>query len=128
MKFIYLSIIVLAILFSTNQKIVSNVNSNLSDSTNNCIVDGEKFEGQGVKYNYLGTDVTFCCEDCQKSFKKNPAKYLKGAGLRCPVCDEDDAKTTLSTVSNGTKYYFCAKGCKTKFKKDPEAHLKKYKK
>ncbi len=128
MKFIYLSIIALAIFVSTNQKTISNVHSNISDTTEYCMVDGEKIDGQGVKYRYLSTDVKFCCEDCQKTFKKNPAKYLKGAGLRCPVCDEDDAKTSLSSVNNGVKYYFCGKGCKNKFGKDPQTHLKKYQK
>jgi len=130
MKFIYLSLIAFAILISSNQKTVSNVSFNLglTDSTEYCLVDGGKIEGQGVKYSYLNTDVKFCCEACEKTFKKNPAKHLKGAGLRCPVCDEDDAKTNLSTVSNGVKYYFCGKGCKNKFKKDPETYLKRYQK
>ncbi len=128
MKLIYLSLFTLAILISLNQKAVSNINTNLSDDPEYCIVDGEKIEGEGVKYSYLNSELKFCCESCQKTFKKNPAKYLKGVGLRCPVCDEDDAKKNLSSVTGGVKYYFCGNGCKTKFGKDPEAYLKNYRK
>lgn len=127
MKFICLFLFAFAMLFSTNQISVSNITSNIADSTENCLVCSDKIEGQGVKYKYLNKEVTFCHDGCEKSFKKNPAKFLKSAGLRCPVCDEDDAKKELSSVSGGTKYYFCSKGCKTKFGKDPEAELKKYK-
>ncbi len=128
MKFIYLSIFVFTILIFSNQNIVSNVSSILSDSTEYCIVSGEKIEGEGVKYTYLNTDIKFCCEGCQKSFQKNPAKYLSAAALRCPVCDEDDAKKDISMSTDGVKYYFCGKGCKASFGKDPQSYLKKYQK
>ena len=128
MKFIYLSMIAIAILFSLNQKTVSNVNQILSDSAEYCMVSGEKIEDEGVKYSYLGTEVKLCCEGCEKSFKKNPANYLKAGGLKCPVCDEDDAKKEISSVNDGVKYYFCGKGCKASFEKDPGEYLKNYNK
>ncbi|MDZ4712816.1 MAG: hypothetical protein SGI89_10910 [bacterium] len=128
MKIIYLSLFVIAILISLNQETVSNVSSKLSDTTEYCLVSGEKIDGEGVKYSYLNTEVKFCCESCEKSFKKNPAKYLSASGLRCSVCDEDDAKKEISEVTKGVKYYFCGKGCKAKFSEDPQAQLKKYQK
>lgn len=128
MKYIYLSLIALAILVASNQKTVLKAETNLSDSTAFCIVSGEKIEGEGVKYQYLNSELTFCCEGCEKSFKKNPDKYLSAAGLTCPVCDEDDAKKELSLMNDGVKYYFCGKGCLSNFESDPETHLKKYKK
>lgn len=128
MKFIYLSAFIFTIIIFSNRNTVSKVNSNLTDSTVYCIVSGEKIEGEGVKYNYLNSELVFCCEGCEKSFKKNPAKFLKGAGLRCPVCDEDDAKQSLFTVTHGVKYYFCGKSCKSKFEKDTQTYLKNYQK
>ncbi|MDQ3019368.1 MAG: YHS domain-containing protein [Bacteroidota bacterium] len=126
-KIIYLSVFIIAVFFSVNSKTFSDVNSVNSDSTQYCPVGGEKIEGAGVAYQYLNQEVKFCCEGCEASFKKNPAKYLKGASLRCPVCDEDDAKKTISTVNNGVKYYFCGKGCKSKFNENPDSYLNNYK-
>ncbi|MEO8446911.1 MAG: hypothetical protein ABI528_05415 [bacterium] len=128
MKIIYLSMFVIAILISLNQETVSSVSSKLSDTTEYCLVSGEKIDGEGVKYSYLNTEVKFCCESCEKSFKKNPSKYLSAAGLRCSVCDEDDAKKEFSEITDGVKYYFCSKGCQAKFSEDPQAQLKKYQK
>lgn len=128
MKFIYLSLFVITMLISLNQETVSSVSSKLSDSAEYCLVSGEKIDGEGIKYSYLNTDVKFCCESCEKSFKKNPAKYLSAAGLRCSVCDEDDASKDITAINDGVKYYFCGKGCKAKFEEDPQAQLKKYQK
>ncbi len=125
-KLIYLSFTIFAILVFTNNKTVSTLNISYSDSTEYCIVGGERIEGSGIQYKYLNKDIKFCCQGCQQAFKKNPAKYLTSAGIRCPVCDEDDAKKDLSFMNKGVKYYFCGKGCKTKFSKDPETYLKKY--
>ena len=43
-----------------------------------CVVSGEKLGemGKPVVLNYKGTEVRFCCNDCVKSFKKDPEKYL----------------------------------------------------
>ena len=127
-KIIFLSAVVFALLISSNSRTFSKLNSFVSDSTEVCIVSGEVIEGEGVKYVYLNKEVKFCCEGCEKSFKKNPAKYLGSAGLMCPVCNEDDAKADLTAVSGGVKYYFCGKGCKNKFNKDPDEFLNKYNK
>lgn len=43
-----------------------------------CVVSGEKLGemGKPVILNYQGTEVRFCCNDCVKTFKKDPEKYL----------------------------------------------------
>ena|SRR5436190_3210745 len=44
-----------------------------------CIVSGEKLGemGKPVVYVHEGREIQFCCKDCTKEFKKNPAKYVK---------------------------------------------------
>jgi hypothetical protein len=53
-----------------------------------CVVSGEKLGGDMGKpvifiykdpkiKNDPGREVRFCCPDCVKDFKKDPAKYLK---------------------------------------------------
>src|ERR1700756_1213441 len=44
-----------------------------------CVVSGEKLGemGKPVSYIYEGREVKFCCKDCIKDFKKDPAKYVK---------------------------------------------------
>lgn len=33
---------------------------------------------------YKGNRYFFCCDDCPKDFKKNPAKYAKNAHIKTP--------------------------------------------
>ena len=44
-----------------------------------CAVSDEKLGSMGkpVSYVHEGREIQFCCKDCIKSFKKNPAKYVK---------------------------------------------------
>ncbi len=44
-----------------------------------CIVSGEKLGemGKPFAFVYQGREIKLCCPDCQKDFKKNPAKYVK---------------------------------------------------
>jgi YHS domain-containing protein len=44
-----------------------------------CIVSGEKLGEMGdpVAYVHEGREIKFCCKDCVKTFKKDPAKYVK---------------------------------------------------
>ena len=44
-----------------------------------CVVSGEKLDQMGEPYVwvYQGRELKFCCKDCVKDFKKDPAKYLK---------------------------------------------------
>lgn len=125
-KIIYLTLTIFVVLAFTNNKTFSKIGKSNSDSIEYCIACADKIEGGGIKYKYLNKEVKFCSDGCKKAFSKNPAKYLAVGELRCPVCDEDDAKKDLSSMNKGVKYYFCGKGCKTKFSKDPGTHLKKY--
>jgi len=142
MKAIALALLTgLIVVFSANSFVKSSVTVNSADSTVSekestlsesesalvCPVSKETISGEGVKYDYLGQEVVFCCEGCQKSFKKNPAKYLSG-GLKDVVCGMDDGNKDINAVSGGVKYYFCNESCKEKFEKDPDQYLKEYKK
>jgi YHS domain-containing protein len=44
-----------------------------------CIVSGEKLGEMGDPYvfKYEGREIKFCCKNCVKDFKKDPAKYVK---------------------------------------------------
>ena len=44
-----------------------------------CPVSDEKLgeHGKAVKVTHEGTDIYLCCKDCQKDYKKDPAKYAK---------------------------------------------------
>ena len=44
-----------------------------------CVVSGEKLDSMGKPYVYdhEGLEVRFCCKNCVKDFKKDPAKYVK---------------------------------------------------
>lgn len=60
-----------------------------------CVVSGEKLGGamgEPVVLKYEGREVRFCCDDCVKDFKKDPAKYLK-------KLDEAEAKTPATRPS-----------------------------
>lgn len=40
-----------------------------------CPVSGEEVDTKLATVNYNGKNFGFCCEDCEKVFKENPAKY-----------------------------------------------------
>ena len=50
-----------------------------------CVVSGDKLDGDmGAPFDYIYKEdgkpdrlVRFCCKNCVKDFKKDPAKYLK---------------------------------------------------
>ena len=44
-----------------------------------CVVSGEKLGSMGkpFAYDHEGREIRFCCKNCVKDFKKEPAKYLK---------------------------------------------------
>ena len=44
-----------------------------------CVVSGDKLGemGEPYVYKYEGREIKFCCKDCVKNFKKDPAKYVK---------------------------------------------------
>jgi hypothetical protein len=43
-----------------------------------CIVSGEKLGEMGKPFVFVheGREIKLCCKDCQKDFKKDPAKYV----------------------------------------------------
>lgn len=45
----------------------------------NCVVSGDKLGemGEPYVYKYEGREIKFCCKNCVKDFKKDPAKYVK---------------------------------------------------
>jgi YHS domain-containing protein len=42
-----------------------------------CLVTDEKLDSKPYVYVYEGREIKFCCQDCLKDFKKDPAKYIK---------------------------------------------------
>lgn len=44
-----------------------------------CIVSGEKLGEMGKAFSFVheGQEIKLCCKDCQKDFKKDPAKFMK---------------------------------------------------
>ena len=44
-----------------------------------CVISGENLDSMGKPfvYDHEGREVRFCCKNCVKDFKKDPAKYLK---------------------------------------------------
>ncbi len=59
-----------------------------------CVVSGEKLDSMGKPkvIQYEGREVRFCCAECEKDFRKEPAKYLKKL---------DDAEKKPTTQSTG---------------------------
>ena len=45
---------------------------------NYCLVSGDKIGDMGkpVTTVYMSREIKFCCKDCIKSFKADPAKYM----------------------------------------------------
>jgi YHS domain-containing protein len=87
-----------------------------------CPVSKEEIEeGEGVKFNYLGKEYTFCCPGCIEKFKSEPINYIDDE-LKCPVMGEL-VDSELFTEYNGVKYYFCCEGCVNTFNSDPEKYL-----
>lgn len=103
----------------------SGESQGINDSSAVCPVSGEKIEGSGVSYSYLGKEYTFCCENCISKFKAEPMSYIK-TQLLCPVMGEP-AEKDLYVTYNDTKYYFCCKPCIKKFNKEPEKYSQGYK-
>jgi YHS domain-containing protein len=138
MKKLFLLIIAFALIFSFSKASYSQANDASETDVNTtetktqiageiCPVSGETIaEGEGVVYNYMGTDYKFCCKNCVKKFKAEPMDYIKGE-LKCPVTGETASKDEYTVIDN-VKYYFCCSGCKGKFEKDPEKYLNNEKK
>jgi len=87
---------------------------------------------KNVYTDYNGKRIYFCCAGCDKTFQKDPEKYMgkmkkEGVVLEatpCPVSGKP-ASTEIFTEYESEKVYFCCEGCKTKFEKSPEKYSKK---
>ena len=130
---------------------ISSFAQEKADEMVKCAVSGNEMKKSEAKgsMEYKGETYYFCCDNCIKSFKENPEKYVnqeKPEGQEHvhqhgedqmhehaddtvvdPVCGmkikKSEAKATYEY--NGKTYYFCMKGCKEKFEKDPEKYAKK---
>ncbi|MDX6767400.1 MAG: hypothetical protein SFU85_11485 [Candidatus Methylacidiphilales bacterium] len=94
-----------------------------------CIVSGEKLgdHGQPFVLKHEGREVQFCCKECVKDFKADPAKHLKhldaaveaqqkpGYSLKdCPVSLEklgDHGEPVPVVLGNNTLAMLCCKEC-----------------
>jgi YHS domain-containing protein len=106
-----------------------------TDEMVNCAVSGKEMKKSEAKSSmeYKGKTHYFCCDNCEKSFKENPEKYINGEHIHehaedmvvDPVCGmkvkKSDAKATYEY--NGKTYYFCMEGCKEKFVKAPAKYV-----
>ena len=112
-----------------------------------CPVSGEDVD-QNVTVTQDKKVVGFCCEDCVKTFKKDPAKYMKkvdeelakkkkekakgespaadGKAVNkfCPVEKENAVDPTVATTTyKGKTVGFCCEDCIKKFDRDPDAFV-----
>ena len=98
-----------------------------------CPIMNRKVNGKNFAV-YKNVRYELCCGGCEKTFPKNPEKYLSKLpnngkilelnNTTCPVMGGKVNKK-IYAVHNGTKVYFCCPGCISTFKKDPEKYLKK---
>lgn len=98
------------------------------------VMDGKVSGKNHVVYNNVQYEL--CCKSCEKTFLKDPAKYLaklpndgkivEAGNTTCPVMG-GNVNTNVFTVYNGQKIYFCCPGCDKTFNADPAKYLKKLK-
>jgi hypothetical protein len=52
-----------------------------------CVVSGEKLGSMGdpVVYLFEGREIKFCCSNCEKEFKADPAKFVKKLDEAAPA-------------------------------------------
>jgi hypothetical protein len=52
-----------------------------------CVVSGEKLGSMGdpVVFIHQGREVKFCCSNCEKEFKADPAKFIKKLDEAAPT-------------------------------------------
>ena len=98
------------------------------------VMDGKVSGKNHVVYNNVQYEL--CCKSCEKTFPKDPAKYLaklpndgkivEADNTICPVMGEK-VDTNIFTVYNGQKVYFCCPSCDKTFNADPAKYLAKLK-
>jgi len=72
-----------------------------------------------------GSPVYFCCNDCVKTFRGDPEKYLLAVDPgKCPVLGNPARPdAALRVVVNSRLYYFCCENCAAAFKKEPAKYF-----
>jgi YHS domain-containing protein len=86
-----------------------------------CIIEGTELEkSQAIPVAYKGYPAYACCEECVKTFTKDPMKYLKaalstgneGEMAVCPVQGTKMLKSKMIAAKyKGKTYYLCCKDC-----------------
>ncbi|GMU24230.1 MAG: hypothetical protein AMXMBFR13_43060 [Phycisphaerae bacterium] len=80
-----------------------------------------------VSVEHEGHKVYFCCEGCDKKFKKEPAKYLAKlkesytTQVHCPVTG-NPIDLAQSLEEKDRTVYFCSEACIAKYKADPKKY------
>jgi YHS domain-containing protein len=94
----------------------------------NCpVTGGELTIGENTPYDLVnGSKLYFCCNDCVKTFRSDPEKYLllvdKG---KCPVQGNPArGEASLRLVVNNQLYYFCCESCPAQFAAQPASFFK----
>jgi RND family efflux transporter MFP subunit len=99
-------------------------------------VDEGKAKAAGKTVDHGGITYYFCSDGCVARFRKEPAKYVKGAAPKAetaresdglpvdPVCGMAVDSMTARAANRvgehkGKTYYFCSEECKKSFDKDP---------
>lgn len=96
-----------------------------------CPIKGGELDKK-VYTDYKGQRIYYCCPGCDKTFLKNPEKYLKqmeADGItpaklqsECPVSGDEIDKDIYSKTQAG-KIYVCCKKCKSKVDTSPDKYL-----
>jgi len=109
-----------------------------------CLIDDNKLSTTKSQINYIYQNrlVRFCCESCQKEFKKSPTNYLKKLDniiikkqiTNYPLGTCVIAGSELGGMGEPMNYVFgnrlvrfCCAGCVGSFLKNPIKHLSKIK-
>ena len=102
-----------------------------------CPVSKEALEAMDT-FNFVheGRLVRFCCKDCVKEFKKDPATTLKMIDegvikaqkatypmMKCPVSGHELAADAVDFVQGTRLVRFCCKDCVAGFQKEPAKYL-----
>jgi YHS domain-containing protein len=72
-----------------------------------------------------GTRIFFCCNDCVKTFRAEPEKFLILADKgKCPVMGNPArAEASLRLIVNNRLYYFCCPACPALFASKPASYF-----
>lgn len=89
-----------------------------------CPVSGKEVEvsDKTPKRYVQGIALYFCCDNCPKTFAKNPEKYLSDVG-NCPVLGTavNSINSNERVIVNNGLWYTCCPGCVDTLKSGPAA-------